>query len=53
MQYNPKSEFERKKAQIYFDKLMAGTTPFEVTSLKKRNNSQNAILHVFLSYLAL
>lgn len=53
MKYNPKSDFDRKKAQIYFDKLMASSTPFELTSLKRRSNSQNAILHVFLSYLAL
>jgi hypothetical protein len=53
MKYNPKSDFDRKKAQIYFDKLMSGTTPFEVTSLKNRSSSQNAILHVFLSYLGL
>tara|TARA_R110000803_G_scaffold36622_2_gene78716 strand:+ start:94 stop:540 length:447 start_codon:yes stop_codon:yes gene_type:complete len=53
MKYNPKSDFDRKKAQLYFDKLMSGTTPFEVTSLKKRSSSQNAILHVFLSYLGL
>lgn len=53
MKYNPKSDFDRKKAQIYFDKLMAGTTPFEVISLKRRSNSQNALLHVFLTYLGL
>ena len=53
MQYNPKSEFDRKKAQTYFDKLMKETTPFEIVSLKRRSNSQNALLHVFLSYLAL
>ena len=53
MKYNTKSDFDRKKAQIYFDKLMGSSTPFELTSLKKRSNSQNAILHVFLSYLGL
>ena len=51
--YNPKSDFDRKKAQKYFDTLMSGTTPFELTSLKRRSTSQNAILHVFLSYLGL
>jgi hypothetical protein len=53
MIYNPKSDHDRKKAQAYFDKLMAGGSPFELTNLKKRSKSQNAILHVFLSYLAL
>lgn len=53
MKYNPKSDFDRKKAQIYFDKLMAGTTPFEVKSLKQRSNSQNAIFHVFLGILGI
>lgn len=53
MKYNPKSDFDRKKAQKYFDKLMSGTSSFELTSLKKRSSSQNALLHVFLSYLGL
>ena len=53
MKYNPKSEFDCKKAQLYLDKLILGTTPFEVKSLKQRSKSQNAKLHVFLAYLAL
>lgn len=51
--YNPKSDHDKKKAQIYFNRLMAGTKPFKVEGLGKRSNSQNAILHVFLSYLGL
>lgn len=51
--YNPKSDHDKNKAQKYFDRLMAGTKPFKVEGLGKRSNSQNAILHVFLTYLGL
>ena len=53
MIYNPKSDHDKKKAIARFDKLINGTKPFELTSLAKRSLSQNAILHVFLSYLGL
>lgn len=51
--YNPKSDHSKAKAQKYFDRLMAGTKPFKVEGLGKRSKKQNAILHVFLQYLAL
>ena len=51
--YNPKSDHSKKKALARFDKLINGSKPFELTSLAKRSKSQNAILHVFLTYLGL
>lgn len=50
MLFDPKSDFDRKKARAYFEKLLNGDLPFELKATKKqRTIRQNAYLHVCLS----
>lgn len=46
MLFNPKYGDDVNRAKVYFDKLIEGSTTFELKKKnKRRNNSQNAYLH--------
>jgi hypothetical protein len=53
MLYNPKSEHDVKKARVRFEQLIEKGKPFELTDISKRSLKKNALLHVYLQYLAL
>ena len=53
MIYDPKSDFEVKKARARLEQLIGRGKPFELTDVSRRSNSQNSYLHLLLSYLAL
>lgn len=53
MTINPVSEYDRRRAESYFRKLMAGNEPFELTKpKKKRTLPQNALFHVWCQVIA-
>lgn len=53
MIYNPKNPLDVKNARLYFDKLIKGDMPFEITKKAgRRSLKQNAYLHLILSYFA-
>jgi len=51
--YNPNSEHDVKKARVRFEQLIEKGKPFELTDISKRSLRKNALLHVYLQYLAL
>lgn len=53
MIYDPKSTHEVKKARARLEQLIERGKPFELTDISRRSNSQNAYLHLLLSYLGL
>jgi hypothetical protein len=47
MEYNLENSLDRKKAKVYFDKLMSGSGIIEIKKKQaKRSVSQNAYVHV-------
>ena len=53
MLFDPKNPFDRKRAEAYYNKLMSGTDPFEITKkTKKRSLSQNALFHMWVQVIA-
>lgn len=53
MLFNPKNPYDIQKADEYYKKLRNGDVPFEIIrKSKKRTLSQNAYLHLILSFFA-
>lgn len=53
MIYDPKSNHQVKKARARLEQLIERGKPFELTDISRRSKSQNAYLHLLLSYLGL
>lgn len=53
MRIDPNNSYDRKRGEIYFQKLMEGFTPFSLTKeTKKRTLNQNALFHLWVQVVA-
>ncbi|MEG1685955.1 MAG: hypothetical protein RR319_08460 [Bacteroides sp.] len=58
MLFHPSNAFEREKSKTYLEKMLKGTSPFEITQKRElseediRTNRQNRTIHLWFSVMA-